>query len=92
MAFLLIEEAFERCQSEFDERVTEHKARKGVDEDDARKRVYVYMLPTYRKALVHVFVNEMLWFHAMRNDHVFLSVKTTVSDLKLLDGYDNKEA
>ena len=28
----------------------------------------------------------------MRKDPVFLSVKTTVSDLKLLDDYDNEEA
>ena len=28
----------------------------------------------------------------MRKDPVFLSVKTTVSDLKLLDDYDNDEA
>ena len=81
---LLIEEAFERCQSEFDERVAKHMARQGVDEDDARK--------PYRKALANIFVNEMLWFHAMRKDSVFLSVKNTVSDLKLLDDYDNEEA
>ena len=87
-----MEEAFERCQSRFDERVTKHMARQGVDEDDARKRVYDNMLPTYRKALANIFVNEMLWFHAMRKDPVFLSVKTTVSDLKLLDDYDNEEA
>ena len=43
---LLIEEAFERCQSEFDERVTKHMARQGLVEDDARKRVYDNMLPT----------------------------------------------
>ena len=43
---LLIEEAFELYQSEFDERVTKHMARQGVDEDDARKRVYDNMLPT----------------------------------------------
>ena len=35
---------------------------------------------------------EMLWFHAMRKDPVFLAVKTTVSDLKLLDDYENEEA
>ena len=35
---LLIEVAFERCQSEFDERVTKHLAKQGVDEDDARKQ------------------------------------------------------
>ena len=40
----------------------------------------------------NIFVNEMLWFHAMRKDPVFLSVKTTVTDLKLLDDYDNEEA
>ena len=36
---LLIEEAFERCQSAFNELVTKHMAIEGVDEDDARKRV-----------------------------------------------------
>ena len=50
------------------------------------------MLQAYRKALANSFVNEMLWFHAMRKNSIFLSVKTTVSDLKLLDDYDNEEA
>ena len=50
------------------------------------------MLPTYRKALANIFVNEMLWFHVMRKDPIFLSVKTTVSDLKLFDDYDNEAA
>ena len=50
------------------------------------------MLPAYRKALANSFVNEMLWFHAMRKDPIFLSVKTTVSDLKLIEDYDNEEA
>ena len=36
---LLLEETFERCQSDFDERVTKHMTRQGVDEDDARKRL-----------------------------------------------------
>ena len=53
---LLIEEAFERCQSEFYERFTEHMARQRVDEENARKRVYDNMLPTYRKALANVFM------------------------------------
>ena len=88
----MIEEAFERCQSEFDERVTNHMARQGENEDDARKRVYDNMLPTYRKALPNIFVHEMLWFHAMRKDTFFLFVKTTVSDLKLIEDYDNEEA
>ena len=60
---LLIEEAFERCQSEFDERVTKH-GKKGVDEDDARKRVYDNMLPTYRNALANIFFTEMVSCHA----------------------------
>ena len=72
---LLIEKAFERCQLEFDERVTEQMTRLGVDEEDARKRVYDNMLPTYRKALVNIFVDGMLWFHAMKKDRIYLSVK-----------------
>ena len=51
---LLIEEVFERCQSEFDERVTKRMAAKWEDEEEARKKVYDNMLPTYRKALAYV--------------------------------------
>ena len=89
---LLIEEAFEQCQSEFDERVSKHMARQGVDEDDARKRVHDNMLPTYRKKLANIFVNEILKVHTMRKDPIFLSANITVSDLQFLDDYDNEEA
>ena len=41
---------------------------------------------------MNVFVNEMLWFHAMKKDRIYLSVKNTVSDLKLPDDFDNEEA
>ena len=49
------------------------------------------MLPTYRKALANIFVNEILWFSAMKKDSIYLSVKNTPADLKLLDDYDNDE-
>ena len=50
------------------------------------------MLAAHRKRLANIFITEMLWFHAMRKDPIFLSMKTTVSDLKLLEDYDNEEA
>ena len=53
--------------------------------------MYDNMLPIYRKALANVFVNEILWFEDMKKDPFYLSVKNTVSDLKLLDGYDTEE-
>ena len=43
------------------------------------------MLPTYRKAVANIFVNEILWFHFIWKVSIFLSVK-------LLDDYDNEEA
>ena len=89
---LLVEEASEWCQSEFDERATKQLAKQGVDEDDTRKRMYDNMLPTYRRALVNVFVTVVLWFSAMRKDRICLSVKNTASALKLLDDCDNEEA
>ena len=73
---LLIEEAFEWCQSEFDERVTKHMARRGVDEDDARKRVYDNMLPTYRKASWRTFSLMNCGFMPCERT-CFPSVKTT---------------
>ena len=88
---ILIQEAFERCLSEF-ERVTVARGDIGVDQDDAQKLVYYNMLPAHGKGLANSFVTEMLWFHAMRKDPIFLSMKTTVSDLKLLEDYDNEGA
>ena len=54
--------------------------------------MYDNMLPAQRKELANIFVNEKLWFHAMRNDPISLSMKTTVSDLKLLEDCGNEEA
>ena len=50
------------------------------------------MLLAQRKGLANSFVTEMYWFHVMRKDPIFLSMKTTVSDLELLEDYDNEEA
>lgn len=89
---LLIEEVFKRCQSEFNERVAKYMLEKGIEQEAARKKVYDIMLPTYRKVLANVFVNEILWFEAMKKDRTYLTVKKTVSDLKLYDDFDNEEA
>ena len=48
------------------------------------KKVYENMLPTYRKAWANGFVNEILWFDAIKKDYIYLSY-TKVSDLKFLD-------
>ena len=62
-------------------------ARQGVDEDAACSEASVRQYVTNRlNALANIFVNEMLWFHAMRKGPVFLSVKSTVSDLKTHGG------
>lgn len=89
---LLIQEVFKRCQSEFDERVDKHMVEQGIDEEEARKKVYHNMLPIYRKALANVFVDEILWFEAMKRDRIYLAMKNTVSDLKLVEDYDTEEA
>ena len=62
------------------------------DEEDAKKRVYDNMLPTYCRALVNVFDNVILCFHATKKDRINLFVKITFSDMKVLDDYDNEEA
>ena len=92
---LLMQEVFERCQAEFDERVTKHMAKQGADEEAARKKVYHDMLPMYRTALANVFVDELLWFEAMKRDRIYSiysAMNNTVSDLKLLEDYDTEKA
>ena len=41
-----------------------------------RKNEYDNMLPTYRKALANVFVDEILWVEAMKKDRIYLAMKT----------------
>ena len=89
---LLVQEVFEWCHAEFDERVTKHMAEQGADEEEARKKVYHNILPIYRKALENFFIDDILWCEAMKRDRIYSAMKNTVSDFKLLEDYDTEEA
>ena len=73
-----------------DERVTNHIESKCLDEDDAKKLV-CHMFSGYWKALANIFDNAILWSHAISKEHLYLSVKATVSDGKPLETYDDEE-
>ena len=88
----LVEDAFDKCQFEFDERVNAYMTAHGVDQGNARERIYKNMLPAFRKAMADAFVNVILWFHAMQKEPIYLSIKKTVSNLKYMDDYNTEEA
>ena len=89
---MLVEDAFDKCQFEFDERVNAYMTAHGVDQGNARERIYRNMLPAFRKAMADAFVNVILWFHAMQKEPIYLSIKKTVSNLKYMDDYNTEEA
>ena len=88
----MIEEAFDRCQSQFDERVTKHMAGPGRC-SEARVRQYVTSIQNTEKRWRTFSLLKCCGFMpCQRTLFSCLCVKTKVSDLKLLEDYDNEEA
>jgi hypothetical protein len=88
----VIEQAFDECQSQFEEKVAQLIKKKHLSEDDARTKAYVEMEPAYRKAIANIFRNRMLWFSLIRQDPLYKAVRSTVNHLRDLEDYDVDES
>jgi hypothetical protein len=82
----IVEKAFDKCQHLYEEQVQKLKQRQ-VEDSDARQQAYEDMRTTYRKAIMNIFMNRMVWFTAMQQDSIYKTIKKTAGDLKILDNY-----
>ena len=88
----VVQKAFDQCQNQFDRRVTGLLETTDIDDTEARKRTYLDMRHTYRKAVSGIFTARMLWFRAMRKQSVYAAIEKMVRDLVDLDDYGLEEA
>ena len=88
----IVQEAFDRFQSEFEERVKDYVSKENVQESDVRQIVFEDMWDIYRKAMMNIFIDKMLWFAATKREPVFTAIRKSATDLKTMDDYDDDEA
>ena len=89
---VIVKEAFDRFQSEFEERVKDYVSKENVQESDVRQIVFEDMWDIYRKAMMNIFIDKMLWFAATKREPVFTAIRKSATDLKTMDDYDDDEA
>lgn len=88
----VMQKAFDKCQDQFERGVAQLLQSTDIGETEARKRVYLDMRSTYRKAASGVFTERMLWFHAIRKQAVYKAIKKTANNFVDLDDYGLDEA
>ena len=88
----LVQKAFDECRQKFEEEVNNLTRRLSIDQADARYKAYKDLLPTFRKALVTLFIKRMTWCKAMEQDPVYKTIRKTVKRLKEDEDFESQEA
>ena len=88
----VIQRAFEKCQDQFEEKVTKQIQTLPIGETEARERVYQEMRSTYRKAVGAIFTERMEWFYGVRKHPVYKAIKRTATNFMDIDDYSPDEA
>jgi len=66
--------------------------RKQLNEAEARQQAYQDLKPTYRKVLVQVLTNRIIWFNAMKQDPIYKRMRKSAKDLMDMEDFDKDEA
>ena len=90
---IIANEAFQKCQLQFDSKVKElMEEDTDISDSEAKEKVFRNMKSTYRLAMMNSFGSKVLWFDAMKKDPMYKSIKKTVNRLIDADDYDKEEA
>ena len=85
------EAAFERNMTEY-EKLIDNFTDEGLDEEEAKNKAYVLVLPKFRKDLQNVYLECLLWIQQLKKDPVHKEVMETRDRFINEDGFDSKEA
>jgi len=88
----VVQKAFDKCAEQFEDEVTKLVHREDISQTEARSHVYNEMRSKYRKAMITVFTNRMVWFDALRKHPIYKTIKKTATNLIDLDDYSSDEA
>lgn len=88
----LVQKAFDECLEEYQQEVNNLTQRQHMDQTEARYKAYKHLQPTFRKALMTLFIQRITWCKAMEQDPVYKSIRRTVNSLIENDDFDRQEA
>lgn len=88
----IIEQTFQECQSQFENKVTELMDSDDIDLQKARSVAYKMLRPVYRKAIVKNFVDKMAWYDSIKRATIYKAIKETVKRLTDEEDYGLDEA
>ena len=88
----IIYQAFEECQSRYEDKIKELMDSEDIDHKTARSKAYKELRPLYRKALTHIFIEKVLWYNVIKRDLTFRAIQSTTIRLKKDEDYGTEEA
>ena len=88
---LLKVEAAQQSLSEFEE-LTQNFTAEGFDENEAKDKAYLLILPKLRKDLQNIYLERLLWIRQLKRDPIHKKIMETRDVFVNDDNFDSREA
>ena len=84
-------EAAQQSLSEFEE-LTQNLTAEGFDENEAKDKTYLFILPKLRKDLQNIYLERLLWIRQLKRDPVHQKTMENRDVFVNDDNFDHREA
>jgi uncharacterized UPF0160 family protein len=84
-------EAAQQSLSEFEE-LTQNFTAEGFDENEAKDKAYLFILPKLRKDLQNIYLERLLWLRQLKRDPIHKKIMETRDVFVNDDNFDHREA
>ena len=84
-------EATQQSLSEFEELMLNFTA-EGFDENEAKDKAYLLILPKLRKDLQNIYLERLLWIRQLKRDPIHKKIMETRDVFVNDDNFDHREA
>ena len=84
-------EATQQSLSEFEE-LTQNFTAEGFDENEAKDKAYLFILPKLRKDLQNIYLERLLWLRQLKRDPIHKKIMETRDVFVNDDNFDYREA
>ena len=84
-------EATQQSLSEFEE-LTQNFTAEGFDENEAKDKAYLLILPRLRKDLQNIYLERLLWIRQLKRDPIHKKIMETRDVFVNDDNFDHREA
>ncbi len=87
----LEDEATQQNLSEFEE-LTQNFTAEGFDENEAKDKAYLLIVPKLRKDLQNIYLKRLLWIRQLKKDPIHKKIMETRDVFVNDDNFDHREA